>query len=167
MDKPLELTLVKKYPIIFKEYGGDMRETCMAWGMECGNGWFELLDDMCHDVTHLIGDQDVKLIAHQVKEKFGGLRFYHAILKETTWFDKISCKIRNFMFNRKWGVAYWKIIDFRKKFYTTISEQISDIIDIAEVKSYATCEICGNPGEVRSGGWIKTLCDPCEEKRSE
>jgi len=70
MHKILEIVLVKKYPKIFKDYGGDMRKTCMAWGLACGRGWFLLLDELCsklkgHDVT-----------ARQVKEKFGGLRFY-------------------------------------------------------------------------------------------
>ena len=113
MDKPLELTLLKNYPIIFKEYGGDMRDTCMAWGMECGNGWFRLLDDMCYDLTHTIGEQDVKVIANQVKEKFGGLRFYYTILRKQSLFDKINWKIREFMFGRKLGVAYWKISDYQ------------------------------------------------------
>lgn len=165
MNKPLEVTLVTNYPIIFKDYGGDMRKTCMAWGMECGNGWFKLIDDMCYNITHLIGDQDIKVIANQVKEKFGGLRFYHTILKKQNLFDKIDSKIRNFMFKMKWGVSYWKLTDFRKKIYTTIEEQLSDIIDIAEVQSYTTCETCGNPGERRGGGWIKTLCDSCNKKK--
>ena len=164
MDKPLEVTLVTNYPIIFKDYGGDMRETCMAWGMECGNGWFKLIDDLCYNLTHLIGDQDIKVIANQVKEKFGGLRFYHTILRKENLFDKIDYKIRNFMFRRKWGVAYWKLTDFRKKIYTTIGEQLSDIIDIAELQSYTTCETCGTPGKRRGGSWIKTLCDSCNEK---
>ncbi len=29
MKKELELQLVKTYPNIFQEYGGDMRKTCM------------------------------------------------------------------------------------------------------------------------------------------
>ncbi len=80
-------------------------------------------------------------------------------------FDKIDGKIRNFMFRRKWGVAYWKLTDLRKKIYTTIEEQLSDIIDIAELQSYTTCEVCVDPGERRGCSWIKTLCDSCNEKK--
>jgi len=32
-------------------------------------------------------------------------------------------------------------------------------IQIAEEKSATTCERCGQPGVLRSGGWLKTLCD--------
>lgn len=69
MHKLLEKALVKKYPKIFKDYGGDITKTCMGWGMSCGNGWFLLIDKLCSKLS----DQAV---AMQVKEKFGGLRFY-------------------------------------------------------------------------------------------
>ena len=32
MNKDLELKLVEKYPVLFKEYGMTVRESCMAWG---------------------------------------------------------------------------------------------------------------------------------------
>jgi hypothetical protein len=35
MDKELQMKLVEKYPTVMKEYGGDMRQTCMAWGICC------------------------------------------------------------------------------------------------------------------------------------
>ena len=70
MHKILEMTLVKKYPEIFKDYGGDIRKTCMGWGMSCGRGWFLLLDELCSKLKGL------NVTANQVKEKFGTLRFY-------------------------------------------------------------------------------------------
>ena len=71
MDKELEQKLVEKYPNIFKDYGGDIRETCMGWGMSCGDGWYDLLDRLCEELSKYEG-----VVAAQVKEKFGGLRFY-------------------------------------------------------------------------------------------
>lgn len=70
MHKILEKTLVKKYPDIFKEYGGDITKTCMGWGLTCGKGWFLLLDELCSKI------KDIHVTAKQVKEKFGTLRFY-------------------------------------------------------------------------------------------
>jgi hypothetical protein len=29
----------------------------------------------------------------------------------------------------------------------------------AELESFHTCEVCGQPGELRESDWIKTLCD--------
>jgi len=35
----------------------------------------------------------------------------------------------------------------------------------AEAESAVTCEQCGMAGELRQGGWLKTLCDRCDEAR--
>jgi len=58
----------------------------------------------------------------QIKEKFGGLRFY----------------------------------------YQGGDERISGMETMAEIWAGRTCERCGNKGERRSGGWIRTLCDEHE-----
>lgn len=48
------------------------------------------------------------------------------------------------------------------RFYTSYgNDEIFDLIEKAEQKSYGICERCGKAGEVRPGGWIMTLCDNC------
>ena len=32
-------------------------------------------------------------------------------------------------------------------------------IEAAKLESFRTCEVCGQSGKRREGGWIKTLCD--------
>ena len=81
MKEDLELSLVKKYPILYQNYKGDMRKTCMAWGMECGDGWFKLLDELSKKL------ESYGVIAAQVKEKWGGLSFYLESCNEDV-FDK-------------------------------------------------------------------------------
>lgn len=39
--------------------------------------------------------------------------------------------------------------------YQMYSKQVAQ----AEGRSYALCELCGEPGFPRSGGWVRTLCD--------
>lgn len=70
MKKELELKLVEKYPDLFKDYGGDIRKTCMHWGFSHGDGWYDLVDELSSKLA------PYKVVATQVKEKFGGLRFY-------------------------------------------------------------------------------------------
>jgi hypothetical protein len=41
------------------------------------------------------------------------------------------------------------------------SEYMAGVVRMAEDISGKTCEVCGQPGEQRKGGWIKTLCDRC------
>lgn len=167
MDQRLEQILVERYPTIFRDYGGDITKTCMGWGMSCGDGWFSLIDEMCREISSMTANTTIEVIAHQVKEKFGGLRFYYGITSSDSLFDKINWKVRTLMCSRKWGRQYNKINDFRKKYHKTTNEKIEDVISYAEMKSYQICETCGQPGTRRGGGWVVTTCDECDKKFEE
>jgi hypothetical protein len=46
------------------------------------------------------------------------------------------------------------------RFYVNYkNDAIRQCIDIAIQESFHTCEVCGKLGQLREGGWIKTLCD--------
>ncbi len=86
MNKTLDNYLVEKYPKIFINRYGDMRETNMAFGFENRDGWFWILDQLCSsiqnyiDLNNLYGKEEKQIrqvIADQVKEKFGMLSFHH------------------------------------------------------------------------------------------
>ncbi len=94
----------------------------MCFGFECGNGWFGLIWNLCEAIEPLV---DGSFGVVQVKEKFGGLRFYT----------------------------------------TAVPQEVCDLIDKAEALSLDTCEVCGEPGEVRDDGWVRTRCDSCHGKR--
>jgi hypothetical protein len=156
--KELDEALCAKYPLIFKDRNADMRTTAMCWGLECGDGWYNIIDVLCGLLTsdyrqaksrydsikdkvgqvpnewskkivtqEQIDEAKAKLdeetlkvpVASQVKEKFGGLRFY---VQAAT--DK-----------------HYQYISF------------------AESMSYRTCEECGAPGKTYTDGWHTTLCD--------
>jgi len=81
MTQELEDKLFEKYPKIFRQKDLGMQETAMCWGIECRDGWYNLLDALCEHLqfnidhnSHL--EKYGQLEAVQVKEKFGGLRFY-------------------------------------------------------------------------------------------
>jgi hypothetical protein len=165
MNKNIELKLVNKYPDIFSEYNGDMKRTCMCWGFECGNGWYNIIDKLCSDIKNVIGNKDINVVATQVKEKFGGLRFYFSFESSySSFFEKIDIFIRNFMFKKRLGRIYWKFTDFRKKFIKTAYEKIDYLVEKAQSDSLNTCEICGNPGKCRGNLWLSTTCDECKRK---
>ena len=46
-----------------------------------------------------------------------------------------------------------------------VADKVYEIIDDAETESCRTCEWCGKPGKARSGRWIKTMCEECNNKR--
>jgi len=37
--------------------------------------------------------------------------------------------------------------------------EIEALADAAESKSEVVCDECGEPGHLRTGGWVRTLCD--------
>jgi hypothetical protein len=82
---------------------------------EVGEGWHALVSELVDDLLRLGWDGEV----HQVKEKFGGLRFYI-------------------------GMG---------------SEAVHDRIAKAMEDSFKICEDCGEPGKLRRGGWLRTLCE--------
>ncbi len=85
MKKELEEKLFEKYPKIFKQKGLPMNETCMCWGIETGDGWYNIIDTLCSQIQWHIDknlanhedSEEIQVEATQVKEKFGGLRFYY------------------------------------------------------------------------------------------
>jgi hypothetical protein len=46
-------------------------------------------------------------------------------------------------------------------YHTGGNEYMAGVVRMACDISGAICEVCGQPGEQRRGGWIKTLCDRC------
>ena len=75
MDEKNTNYLLKKYPKLYAQYYWDKTQTCMCWGFDIQSGWFKLIDGLSRRITKL--DPDGTLQAEQVKEKFGGLRFYY------------------------------------------------------------------------------------------
>lgn len=83
MKDELQNELYNNYWSLFRDVGKSPAESCMAFGIECGDGWYEILSSLCfliHQYEKNIEAQTkpnyypVKF--HQIKEKFGGLRVY-------------------------------------------------------------------------------------------
>lgn len=97
MRDELDKQLCEKYPKIFRDRYADMKTTAMCWGFECSDGWFNIIDQLCGTIqshidwrnsqrelllkdnpyNHPIPDEVRQVVATQVKEKFGTLRFYY------------------------------------------------------------------------------------------
>ena len=76
MKIELQNKLFEKYPKIFAQKDLDKSQTCMCWGVECGDGWYWLIDNLCeHLQFHIDRNGKPQIEAVQVKEKFGGLCF--------------------------------------------------------------------------------------------
>lgn len=91
MRQELDEKLVSEFPELYRERGMSPTVTSMCWGFP-GDGWYYIIRDLSLRLSEIIdewwGDLDDerrnelnefyggKPCAKQVKEKFGGLRFY-------------------------------------------------------------------------------------------
>lgn len=77
MKKELQDKLFTKYPKIFAQRKLPMTQTCMCWGIECGDGWYKIIDLLC-ELLQWDTDKNKhpQIEAVQVKEKHGSIRFY-------------------------------------------------------------------------------------------
>jgi len=172
MKKELEQKLFEKYPKIFGDRTKPITETCMCWGLEVGDGWYDLIDILCEALTYthtaamqvdkedgerlgiksyISKDEEAtyyfrveppQLIEEQVKEKFGTLRFYYRLE-----FDEKNVSLLN---TKKYPEL--------QKINDRFSNYLDGIIHFAEIASGKTCEATGQLGELHSsGGWLKTL----------
>lgn len=146
MRSELEQKLVAKYPKIFSQYGGNPKDTCMAFGFECGDGWFNIIDLLCGEIDHycswyneLFPNLKIQVVAEQVKQKYGSLRFY--------WRCTFAENLEDH--------------DYEK--VTKCMKYLDGMVAMAESFSERTCELCGKPGNKDKSAFPITRCDSCLE----
>ncbi|UBF28542.1 hypothetical protein K9N68_12075 [Kovacikia minuta CCNUW1] len=69
--------LFEDFPALYWGRHLPVTENLMSFGFCCGDGWFELLYSLSQQIQNYnLQHPEIPVIAIQVKEKFGGLRFY-------------------------------------------------------------------------------------------
>lgn len=75
--------LLEAFPLLYKGRTLPLTQCLMAFGFECGDGWFKIIWDLSEKIEAIIKAMPPEQeewteypFAMQVKEKFGGLRFY-------------------------------------------------------------------------------------------
>lgn len=78
--------LCEKYPELFRDRNDKGSREPIAWGIECDDGWYDLISVLCNCIQNEMNNfttnkpqDEVEALAikvTQIKEKFGGLRFY-------------------------------------------------------------------------------------------
>lgn len=77
MRNELDNRLCVDFPEIFCDRYKDKTVTGMCWGFECGDGWYDLIYNLCRDIMSYCNSTGYPVPkAVQVKEKYGTLRFY-------------------------------------------------------------------------------------------
>lgn len=159
MKPELEQQLIEKYPKLFGDVNKSPKESLMCFGMECGDGWYNILENLCGYIENLqkthsyflaTNDKNDEhanfhcpdVVFNQIKEKYGTLRVYWNFGE----LDHEELKSR---------VKDTKQLNLYLNKYT---DTIENAIDFCEYLSSITCEITGRPGKLYSKGWCVTLC---------
>jgi hypothetical protein len=141
MKAELQKKLFEKYPELFCQKDLPMTHTAMCWGISTGNGWFDLIDQVCNDIVEYIktlSDSGTKVLALDYEEDYDENAFYYPQFTQV---------------KEKFGSL--------RIYYVGGDDNIFNIIDKAEDKSFEICEDCGAKGKANEGGWIRVNCDSC------
>lgn len=134
--------MCEKYPDIFKERHLPLTQTCMCWSFDIGRGWYWILDELCENLEFIKGQSGISVYFTQIKEKFGGARFYYGT---TIMGDKRDLEDKN---DKCWIDIIEKTINY--------SEELCDYY----------CAECGEDKSdmISVGGWVYDLCEKCLKK---
>jgi hypothetical protein len=177
MREELDSKLCAKYPKIFRDRNAPMNQTCMCWGFEHGDGWYNIIDMMCNNIQHHIN--------HTRRERLEALQYNRALSRaikgdfsaydrlkgwQQQWIDDAledpepQCKIVPEACPQVVAIQVKEKFGTLRFYYRGGDDVVSGIERMAESMSAVTCETCGAPGVTRSGGWIQTLCDTHAEE---
>jgi hypothetical protein len=174
MRQELDEELCRKYPKIFKDRNGDMKETLMCWGFECGDGWYEIINNLCSNIQHHLDwqhkNRETAIAYNQMisDAKAGDWTRFNEWYKGVKIDSREQYKERTLngefqdvpdLINQVVAVQIKEKFGTLRFYYNGGDKNISGMVRMAESMSAVTCEECGSPGKQRSGGWIRTLCD--------
>lgn len=141
MKKELEQKLADEFPFMRRDPKAlkqhPIRDLYGAFGCDFDDGWYDLLYELCTEITAAYKSRGlpVNIEISQVKEKYGRLCFYFALERG----------------KHRLSPGYT-----RHKMYSVVVE----IVEKYENLSETICEVCGEPGSLRSDlSWIRTLCN--------
>ena len=72
MNREKAQQLTTTYPMLFRKYNGEMRRLDETFGFECGSGWYDLINQLCIEISEVVQSSEKQIwpVVVQVKEKF-------------------------------------------------------------------------------------------------
>lgn len=76
---PEAMRIMRAYPEVYGPGPWPVQKTQLGWGFCCDKGWYPLIERLSADIASIVREVQLpQFCAKQLKEKFGGLRFYVA-----------------------------------------------------------------------------------------
>ena len=211
MKEELQKKLYEKYPLTFADKDKSAQESCMYWGIDTGDGWYDLIDDLCSKLEPLIEEwikenPDGACVCGMPRNKHNGhmgkcTHVYRVPYgRRNMGFIVPKNKVKKFFMhsksrlkNRINGILFWlcdknilyksipsdckkyslshpRAAQVKEKFgglrfyLNNATNEMFNLEMEFEDKSYKICEVCGEEGKIREGGWVRTVCDKHHKK---
>lgn len=164
--------MAEKYPRYFgegKQYGG----------FAIGEGWYSIIEVLVGQIDHYTKWKR-RTRAYDLRMQRARSRGRDAVIAylckgklATTWDEDRADEIMEEPVKVTPKVEWIEVNQIKEKFgglrfyYSGGDEHISGMETMAEIWAGRTCETCGERGERRQGGWIRTLCDKHEAEYQE
>lgn len=141
MKQELEEKLTQRFD--FYKTNLPLTDSLMAFGFECGNGWFDLIWELSEKLE----------------------KMYQDYLNSTP----INERAKDLLKNKEEG---FRVLQLKEKYGSLrvysygATREMQDLMDEYEHRSCHTCEECGLEGNIsRVNGWDSALCEKCKNKR--
>lgn len=116
-----------------------------------GDGWYNIVDTLCASMMHHVKyhNDDVKARLQKIE---AGTRTREEYTEEQLALMTVP---RIVQIKEKFGSL---------RFYADgiDNKRFEHWIELAEMLSSRTCEVCGGPGTIRTDGWHRCMCDAHE-----
>jgi hypothetical protein len=142
MRQELQDKLLARFPKMFRHLVEGQTEAISPLsqrGIECGDGWYELVFELTKKLEKLIENIPVEECpaCSQCKEKFASMRYYVDWAPDSDTYEKIG-------------------------------KEFNEYVHKYEAKSAVTCEDCGAPAKQSCPRYyMLILCDACLKKNEE
>ena len=152
--------------------------------MEIEDGWFVIINILFQQINDYNKEMNepYRISIAQIKEKFGGLRFYidnpeefPTTINSSSNIDKLNELIKQEIYTQEYQLIskelfqrwnFEEVLGWKK----TDLQNIHGMISVGECWASTLCERCGtnqNVNRASTRNWIKTYCDSCRNQVDE
>ena len=163
MKPELDAKLCAEFPSIFRERGLPATESCMHWGIDVGDGWYDLIHDACELFMGVIRNEEEDVIrAHKTQHQIAYEVALSPEILKTLHIGEMTVVAEQV--KEKYG--YLRLYWYSENLSEKARAEVDGIVAMAELISVRTCEKCGHPGEMRGPGWLSVRCEACGEGKT-
>jgi hypothetical protein len=141
--------LAKRWPDLFQKSGD--------FEFSINEGWYGIIDILCSMLSYRVENAKARLKYAMENPDAKFVKPIATLEKDVV--DAIKELPVIAQVKEKFGTL---------RFYVDGgTPEMHNYIEFAEAMTSITCEVCGNPGTSRTGGWIRVLCDTHSREQDE